>query len=298
MNLANVSQRILRGFYEGSQSRNYYYNLYLKVKKMKEMLLIVNSKDGRNKSADGSSFDVVFDTPISTGGTPHLKVLSSTIWYTFPNVITASNDTLVIRYGAALTYTATLTIPQGLYSIQDLNSAIQHQIESQGLSTALGSKTVLSIGANYATGKATVTITIPTSMPSQHIQIDWVTSTISSLLGFSQNVELNAASSVFEKTFFGDTVANMAPVASLQIRCSSVRGSVVSGTTGSDVLASVQINARPGYQINYEPSVTPRVPAPSFMNGISSMRMRLTDQDGTPVNTQYEDWGATLLLEW
>ena len=69
---------------------------------MKEMLLIVNSKDGRNKSADGSSFDVVFDTPISTGGTPHLKVLSSSIWYTFHNVITASNDTLVIRYGDAM----------------------------------------------------------------------------------------------------------------------------------------------------------------------------------------------------
>ncbi len=98
---------------------------------MPETLILANSKDAKNVSADGSSFDVIFDVPIKTEGVPHLKVLSSTIWYTFPNVKTGVNDELVIKYGNGLTSTAYLTIPQGLYGITELNSVVQHQIEFQ-----------------------------------------------------------------------------------------------------------------------------------------------------------------------
>ena len=135
---------------------------------MPETLIIANSKDARNVSADGSEFDVVFDVPIRTDGDPHIKVLSSTIWYTFPNVKTGVNDQLVIKYGNGLTNTAYLTIPQGLYGITELDAAVQHQIESQGLASQsnLASKSVLVIGANYATGQASLTINIDTSQPT------------------------------------------------------------------------------------------------------------------------------------
>lgn len=269
---------------------------------MPETLVIVNSKDGANRSADGSSFDVVFDTPIKTGAAtdPHLKVLSSTIWYTFPNIKSGVNDELVIKHGAGLANTVTLTIPQGLYGISELNAAIQHQIETVGLASAsnLGSKTAISIGGNFATGQASVTITIQPSPSSQHIEIDWQNSSLAGLLGFLNNTSLNSASGTVSQTFFSDTVANLAPVSSLQIRCSAARGSVVSGTTSSDVLAAVQIDASVGHQIIYQPTISPRVTAPAFVDGIQRMRMSLTDQDGVPINTQSEYWTATLLLEW
>ena len=267
---------------------------------MKETLIIVNSADGKHLSSDGSSFDVEFDVMIKTGGDPHLKVLSSTIWYTFPNIKTGVNDTLIVKHGAALANTVTLTIPQGLYGIQELNDAIQHEIESTGLAAAsnLGSKTAIAVGGNFATGQASVTITIQPAPSSQHIEIDWVNSTISPLLGFTTNTSLNASSGVLTQTTFSDNIANLAPVSSLQIRCSAARGSVVSGKTGSDVIASVQIDASVGHQIMYAPSVTPRIAAPAFTDGIQRMRMRLTDQDGNDINTQGEYWSATLLLEW
>ena len=269
---------------------------------MPETLILANSKDGRNKSADGSAFDVIFDVPIRTGKDTHLKVLSSTIWYTFPNVKTGVNDQLVIKYGNGLTNTAYLTIPQGLYGITELDAAVQHQIESLGLSSQsnLASKTALVIGANYATGQASVTINIDTSQPTQHVEIDWVNSSLAPLLGFTQNVSLNAASGDFTAAFFGNTIASLSPVDSLQIHCSTARGSVVAGKTDSDVIASIQIDARPGFQIMYNPVQAPRVSAPgfAFTNGVRIMRMRLTDQEGVAVNTQSEYWTATLLLEW
>jgi hypothetical protein len=267
-------------------------------KKMPETLIVVNSKDGSNRSADGSSYDVVFDAPIKAAfGTPHLKVLSSTIWYTFPNVKTGSNE-LIIRHGAGLTLYSSLVIPQGLYSIGELNSAIQHQIGSQGLAGFLSD--TIAIAPNYATGRATVTLTIPTSMPTQHIEIDWGNSSLAPLLGFTTAVSLDAASGNYTATFFGDDIASLSPVASLQIHCSVARGSVVSGKTDSAVLASIQIDARPGFQILYNPVQAPRVLAPEFgfSSGVRSMRMRLTDQDGNALNTQNESWTATLLLEW
>jgi len=267
---------------------------------MPETLIIANSKDARNVSADGAEFDVIFDVPIKTDGDPHIKVLSSTIWYTFPNVKTGVNDQLVIRHGSGLTLYNILTIPQGLYGITELNSAIQHQIEILGLSRFLAGKTTLAIGANYATGQASVTITIDETQPSQHVEIDWVNSSIAPLLGFTQNVSLNAASGDFTATFFGNTIASLSPVDSLQIHCSAARGSVVAGQTDSDVIASIQIDARPGFQIMHNPVQAPRVSAPgfAFTNGVRIMRMRLTDQEGVAVNTQSEYWTATLLLEW
>ena len=73
---------------------------------MPETLIIANSKGARNVSSDGSAFDVIFDVPIKTGGDPHIKVLSSTIWYTFPNVKAGANDQLIIKHGNGLTLTA------------------------------------------------------------------------------------------------------------------------------------------------------------------------------------------------
>jgi hypothetical protein len=182
----------------------------------------------------------------------------------------------------------------------ELNEAVQHAIVSTGLSAAsnLGSDSAITLGGNFATGQASVTITIQPSPASQHVEIDWVASTLSPLLGFTQNVMLNAASGSSRQTFFSDEIANLAPVASLQVRCDAARGSVVSGQTGSDVIASVQIDSEVGHQIMYQPTTCPRVRAPAFADGISSIRMHLTDQDGVPINTQSEYWTATLLLEW
>jgi len=119
---------------------------------MPETLIIANSKGARNVSSHGSAFDVTFDVPIKTGGDPHIKVLSSTIWYTFPNVKAGVNDQLIIKHGTGLTPYSILTIPQGLYGIEELNAAVQHQIESQNLSRFLAGKTTLTIGADFATG--------------------------------------------------------------------------------------------------------------------------------------------------
>ena len=61
---------------------------------MPETVLFVScatSAGGHNKSTDGSSFDIQFDQPLAVGGTPTMRCLQVTVFYTFHDVSAANN---------------------------------------------------------------------------------------------------------------------------------------------------------------------------------------------------------------
>ena len=91
-----------------------------------ELLILADSSRGSNLSADGSSFDLVFDTPIRVdGSSPTLRLLSANIWYSFPNVA-PGNDLLVVNYGSS--DSISVSLPKGLYGLDELNSAIEYAV--------------------------------------------------------------------------------------------------------------------------------------------------------------------------
>lgn len=261
-----------------------------------ELLILADSSQGRNLSSDGSSFDVVFDTPIETQGkTPTLRLLSANIWYTFPNV-TDDNNVLNVYYGTTPD-NLQITIPKGLYGIDELNTAIEYAIVQNGLaSDALGSGSIV-FQPDYATGKAVLQLSLANAT-TNYIQVDWDTSTIGTLLGFTSGQDTHSSNNNDSHLFVGDVVANLSPISSLQVHCSAARGSCVNGASGSDVIADVSLDASPGHQILHRPFHTPRVRADAFIGGISRMRLTLTDQTGKVVDTQSEYWTVSMLLEW
>ena len=265
----------------------------------RELLILADSSQGKSLGLNGSSFDVVFDTPIKASGEPTLRLLSANVWYTFPN-ITSSNNLLLVKYGNdpdALT-TLPISIPKGLYGLEELNDALQYQLVQDGLaSDALGSDAV-TIHPNYATGKCILRLSLVNGVVS-YLQVDWDQSTISPMLGFTGGVDTLSG---VGRTFLWDSnqVANISPISSLQVHCSVCRGSCVNGTSDSDVIAEISLDASPGHTIMFRPFHTPRVLVRSeaFLSGITRMHLSLTDQTGKPVDTNGEYWNISLLLEY
>ena len=68
---------------------------------MPGLVLFVSSAvaaGAKNMSADGSSFDIQFDTPLQmSSGTPTIRCLQATLFYSFPN-ITSDNNGLHISW--------------------------------------------------------------------------------------------------------------------------------------------------------------------------------------------------------
>ena len=262
-----------------------------------ELLILADSSRGRNLSADGSSFDVIFDTPIQTPKAPTLRLLSANIWYTFPN-INSENNLLDLNYGTSMSALTNLQvlIPKGLYGVDELNSAIEYAIAQDGLAgDALGADSVTLV-PDYATGKAQLRLSVANGVVTI-LQVDWDTSTIGALLGFTAGGQSTLSSGV-TRQYTGATVANFAPISSLQVHCDACRGSSVNGSSGSDVMAEVSLDAAAGRQILHRPFHTPRVRSDAFLGGISRIRLTLTDQTGQPVDTQSEYWTVSMLLEW
>ena len=279
---------------------------------MQETLIVVNSDPrtgSKNLTSDGSSFYVDFSERLRTEGMPTLKVLSASIWFNFPNIKTAINDTLKINFGndgsqggSTFTNTVMVTVPQGLYGISQFSSTVSEALHDSQYGTELGLESVV-FTPNYATNKAQVTLDMTKlieTTSANYLEVDFLNSSVASLIGFTQTKRFTHSygSTIKSDLFEGDTIADMAPIDSLQLKCSAARGSIINGAMSSDTVAAIPILAEPSHQILYSPYQAPRTPCPAFVQGVNRMRMSLCDQRGDPVNTNGEYWSAALLLEW
>ena len=100
-----------------------------------EVSLLVTSDPAQgatNVSADGSSFEIQLDTPLSVPRdalSTHVAVEEATIWWSVPNVITDENDTFYIfgdddTLPVPVPQLFTVVIAQGLYDLVGLNNAL------------------------------------------------------------------------------------------------------------------------------------------------------------------------------
>ena len=272
---------------------------------MPETVLFVNSATSagaRNKSADGSGFDISFDQPLAVSGTPTIRCLQSTIFYTFPNV-TAANNGLRIRWFSRDVMDPTtvynfhyqITFARGLYSVDDLNAVLRRELLSQGLASdtfqLVADNATQRVGARINAQGGTVTID---GFTAEFAHAD---STINSLLKFTKDVSATRAQG--EQVLMADGAeAEFAPCSSVLLHCSLASGSYLNGAGAQDVVASIALDATPGSQIMFMPQVSPRVPAPALLSNVATTRISITDQDGGALDTMDEDFQATLLIEW
>ena len=104
------------------------------------VLSSATSAGARNKSADGSSFDISFDQPLAVSGTPTIRCLQATVFYTFQNVTVANSGLLISWFSFDAMNPATvynfhhqIAFARGLYSVDDLNAVLRRDLLSKGL---------------------------------------------------------------------------------------------------------------------------------------------------------------------
>lgn len=240
-------------------------------------------------SSDGSSFTVSLDNELKlpeTAAVATVKVDSATIWYNTPNITTGENDKLYLDDNGT---PYVVSIPTGLYSITDLNNAIDRELVNLGATSGL-----LTLVGDSSTQKSII------QFNKIGLQIDFTqTDTFRELLGFNSRLSPLAPSTIDGQTDTGDNVAAFNQVEYYLIHSDIISKGFTLGNYSSDIIAQVLIDVSPGRQIVYNPLNPDIITANELIkNPRASLTFRLTDQLDRPVNTLGELWSVKLIIEY
>lgn len=226
------------------------------------MLLTLDSSTLSNVNSD--DFTIDFTNPINVNqGIHELALLKCNLWYSYFNVSTEYNNN-TFQYTTNLAQVRTVTIPNGNYTILQLNTYIAAVMAANGDSISV------SFTPNYSTLKVTITL-------SNGYSINLTTSDFNILLGW------NKAIYNFVGAQDGQLPANInRDINSLLISCDIIGGSFKNGVI-SNVLYSFVPSVPPGANIEVVPTTVVYLPViqPDF---ITKIRIRITDQLGRRVN--------------
>jgi hypothetical protein len=238
-------------------------------------------------SADGSEFSVVLAPPLeipSTASNLELAVVSAAIWNTSPNILTGENDEFTYTSTAAPAGTATITIPQGLYSLEALNGYL-----SLGFVAAGRSSTLFSLSGATATGQVAITA------ENAGDSIDFTAAaSVAPLLGWAAGIYTFTA---------GETIFGAGPAAFNRNNTYLITSDICQGlrynSRARNIIGVVPINQPPGSLLNYDPSNLIRVPADD-MRGVtvSNARFALKNQDFQATPTANELYSFTCELTY
>ncbi len=244
-----------------------------------------------SKSSDGSTFTVLLQPSMVIPTTAkNIKIYTpeTKFWYTFKNISVAkANNKLYITNDAGIPTKYTLTIDDGLYSLSELESALDYQIVAAGLPTG-----TLQLTPDNATGKVIFSLTTG-------YQIYFGTNSCYVLLGCTNLQKIPSGGlTVGAYTEKAPNVATFSSLTSVLFHCSLVSNSILNGR-GSDVIASVAPNTTVGSLQIDRPYNVIKVPCPNLQNvTINQITMSITDQLGVPLDTNSEIYQSTIILEY
>lgn len=220
-----------------------------------EESLIVSS-DAANGALNKnlSSFDVQLHQPISIpreAKNVTLEVTSSVIWNTVPNISALrGNNKLYIYTDAGGTPAAptgvltTITIPDGLYSLDSLKDMLPLLLASEGLDENL-----FEVLGNDSTQQVVFKIN------AQNVWLDFTR-------GDSPNNIFGLNSRLVPETTFTttdisyaetDNVAAFNQLNSFLLHCTIVSGGLPINAFGQNIICNIPITSKPGSQIVYQP---------------------------------------------
>ncbi len=242
-----------------------------------------------NKSSGGDRFTVQLNRPISVpqgARNATLEVSQSSIWYTSPNIsIAAANNQFDYIVAAA---NENFTIPNGLYSIEALNSLISRETVNAGYAA---DQIVLT--ADSATNKAVFTF------PYVNTQVDFTTvNTTRLLLGFNARL-VPLAPSVAGESDVGDTEAALNTLNSWLLHSNLVSGGIPVNAVGANIIAQVPIEVSVGKQMNYSPQNPPRSSARELVGkSINAFDVWVTNETNLELNMGGEDFDLVVVIRY
>ncbi len=236
------------------------------------MLLTLDSSNLNQRSHD---FTIEYYDPINVKDGYELALIKSNLWYSYYNVSSALlNNTF--QYTNNVAQVRTVTIPNGNYTIIQLNNYIHSIMKLNGDYTVVGGVDTydINITPNYSTLKTTIAL-------SNGYSINLTTSQFSLLLGWSMAIYN------FNGSQDGQNTANINNgVNSLLIHCDIIRESYQNNIQ-SDVLYSFVPDQPPGSNLEVYPK-NELIYLPIKYEQIYKIRMYITDQLNRPIDLNNE----------
>ena len=211
-------------------------------------------------SGTSSNFTTSFQPTLLFSGECEVALYSVSMWNSLKNISTnLGNRTL--KFSIDGTNFITTQIPEGTYSIEQLNLAVQSLIVSNG---GVANKIVLT--PNYSTLKTDITIVAP-------YKLDLTVGNLRNLIGFDSLV-LSAGTNIASNL---TDISNGVVSYSINSNIVSSESSFLNGS-GSQSLFVFVPNAGAGELITIQPNNLLWVKMSS--KSISRLQITLTDQDG------------------
>jgi hypothetical protein len=248
------------------------------------------STGAQNIQNNGASFSVALNSPIYIPkGTVDctVEVLQAAVWNTSPNIAAEfGNNRISFTYNEAL---YNFVIPDGLYSLKDLNATISRLFANAGLPSNL-----FLLSGDDSTQKTIITYTLA------GVRIDFgILNSIRTVLGFDDRLSPAENDSVAGQNDTSDNTAVFNRINSFFVRSSMVNNGLPLNNVGSGIIAAIPITAAPGSQINYARAIPIAVDANNLVgNALQFISFDLLDQDLRFVNTVGEDYSITLAIKY
>lgn len=239
-------------------------------------------------------FDVQFKNTIDIPDTAKnitLQLTQATVFWTVLNIsVEKANNLFRLKVDGNPGTPFDITIPDGLYSVTDLNDAINRELINEGLAGGL----VVLTGDN-STGRVLITLT------DVDLQVEWIAGSMFELTGFNLAQEVPAAG--FTTAAFselGPNVAAFSDISSFLAHTTLLGASGIPiGDSEAQVIAQIQITVPPGSQVNFQPDNPIKLAVPHLIGQkINEATFYLTDQLNRGLDFNEEDFTMMLELKW
>ena len=253
---------------------------------------MIASSGGTNTSPDGSVFYVDFDDSMKIPSIARNVTLSAdnaTIWWTIPNIIAGLNDKMYITGPDTLgvVQNFTVQIPQGLYDLAGLESAIHRSLENQG--AKIDPEPLVSLSPDEATQRVEIRLNYST------VVVDFTQiQTPRIILGYEPIV---LAYPTIRHIAANNAAFNQ--VSYFLIHSDLVSQGIRFNNSYTQTIMQVPITVSPGSQIVSTPYNPPRIDASNLIGATRNrVKFWLTDQEGRQVNTNGELWSVRLVIRF
>jgi hypothetical protein len=250
-----------------------------------------------NKSADGSSFNVKLNRPFEIPPDAiniTAEALSTTIWWTVPNIITGENDQMSITGPDTLDVTQTynITLEQGLYDLAGLNEAILRELETAG--AKVDPEPIVNFTPDNATQKVVLRLEYDDS------DVDFtIGQTPRIILGFEALVYGPPGVGNAPDNVLAPNVAAFNTINSFFTHTNLVEQGMLLNAKYDSILGQVLIDEPPGSLITSEPFHSTRSPAGHLAGSkLTNLHFWLTDEKLQPVNTANENWTVRVAIRY
>lgn len=249
----------------------------------------------QNRTADGHKFQILLDNEIKVPPSAvdcTIEVRSANIWFTSPNIAAEYNNNILhLEYAGS---PVVLTIPDGLYSVSELNCTIQRLISRElvppSFTTRFASN---SIAFSTQTSRQRVIVKLIAGLSLLTVGADNVAPT----LGLSSPSGYTAT---YDGEYFeAEGIAQLNRINSYLLQGDIVNQGLSINNTYATIMTEIQLSVSPGKLLTYRPYLPYKIDGNHLKYGSKKLiTFFLTDEQNRPIDTFGENYSFSVVIKY